>query len=75
METKFGVFIWHPASETPKEIDQPIICLTKNKCIKTFKDTRFKYTDYKTGKSEWRSNFGRCIASCTHWAYQRDLIK
>lgn len=64
-------FEWRMASETPRDIEEPILCLTENGKLITFKNTK---TLIQPNKVE--SGFGNLVEKykIKLWTYQKELL-
>lgn len=64
-------FEWRMASETPRDIEEPILCLTYNGKLMTFKNTK---TIIYPNTVE--SGFGHLVEkySIKLWVYQKELL-
>lgn len=64
-------FEWRIATETPRDIEEPILCLTDNFKLMTFKNTK---TLIQPNKVE--SGFGNLVEKyrIKLWTYQKELL-
>ena len=64
-------FEWRMATEIPRDIEEPILCLTENGKLMTFKNTK---TLIRPNKVE--SGFGNLVEKykIKLWTYQKELL-
>lgn len=64
-------FEWRIANETPKDIEEPILCLTHNGKLLTFKNTKTIISPNTV-----KSVFGYLVEkySIKLWVYQKELL-
>lgn len=64
-------FEWRMASETPRDIEEPILCLTDNGKLMTFKNTKTLIWPNKV-----ESGFGHLAEKykIRFWVYQKELL-
>lgn len=64
-------FEWKLKSETPRDIEEPILCLTDNGKLMTFKNTKTLIWPNKV-----ESGFGHLVEKykIRFWVYQKELL-
>lgn len=64
-------FTWNTVNEIPRDIEEPIVCLTDNGKLMTFKNTKTLICPNKV-----ESGFGHLVEkySIKLWVYQKELI-
>lgn len=62
-------FTWIDAEEIPSDVHEPVLYLTTNNKLGTFKDTE---TFSGSGLSHWESLRRKYHVKC--WVYQKDVV-
>lgn len=64
-------FEWRMTSETPRDIEEPILCLTENGKLMTFKNTKTLICPNKV-----ETGFGNLVEKykIKLWTYQKELL-
>ncbi len=73
MEEKTVMLEWRPAENGgPALIEEPVLCLTKNKKLLTFKDTISRAFGSPKITSDWK--FLKEKYNIEWWTYQNEII-